>query len=61
MGKHMGLMRVFWPSDAPHNSLPGVLVGFCNSQSDVFVVGVLQEVEVRMLLLERGRSQTDTK
>jgi phosphatidylinositol glycan class Q protein len=49
MGKHMGLMRVFWPSDAPRNSLPGVLVGFCNSGSDVFVVGILQEVEVRIL------------
>jgi phosphatidylinositol glycan class Q protein len=44
----MGLMRVFWPSDAPTSSLPGVLVGFQNSESDLFVVGILQEVEVRL-------------
>jgi phosphatidylinositol glycan class Q protein len=43
----MGLMRVFWPSDAPLDSSPGVLVGFQNSESDLFVIGVLQEVEVR--------------
>jgi phosphatidylinositol glycan class Q protein len=43
-------MRVFWPSDAPRDSLSGVLVGFCNSESDVFVVGILQEVEVRVLV-----------
>jgi phosphatidylinositol glycan class Q protein len=48
MVSHMGLMRIFWPSDAPRSSLPGVLVGFQNSRSDVFVVGILQEVEVRM-------------
>ncbi|KAL5116793.1 pig-Q [Pleosporales sp. CAS-2024a] len=32
---------------APHDSSPGVLVGFRNSHSDLFVVGILQEVEVR--------------
>jgi phosphatidylinositol glycan class Q protein len=42
----MGLMRIFWPSDVPRNPLPGVLVGFQNSQSDAFVVGILQQVEV---------------
>jgi hypothetical protein len=41
-------MRVFWPSDAPHSSLQGVLVGFQNSELDVFVVAILQEVEVRL-------------
>jgi len=47
MVTHNGLMRVFWPSDAPRSSLPGVLVGFRNSDTDVFVVGVLEGVEVR--------------
>lgn len=47
MGTHNGLMRIFWPSDAPNGSLPGVLVGFRNSQLDIFVVSILQEVEVR--------------
>ncbi|KAF2444199.1 Gpi1-domain-containing protein [Karstenula rhodostoma CBS 690.94] len=39
-----GLMRIFWPSDAPKGPIPGVLVGFRNSSLDVFVVAVLQEV-----------------
>jgi phosphatidylinositol glycan class Q protein len=46
---HNGLTRVFWPSDAPRDSSPGVLVGFRNSESDVFVVAVLQEVELRQV------------
>jgi phosphatidylinositol glycan class Q protein len=49
MVTHNGLMRVFWPSDAPRDSAPGVLVGFRNSKSDVFVVGVLQDVELRQV------------
>ncbi|KAI4700890.1 hypothetical protein J4E81_003854 [Alternaria sp. BMP 2799] len=49
MVTHNGLMRVFWPSDAPKDSVPGVLVGFRNSKSDVFVVAVLQEVELRQV------------
>ena len=48
MGTHNGLMRIFWPSDAPKGSLSGVLVGFRNSQLDIFVVSILQEVEVRV-------------
>lgn len=47
MVAHNGLMRVFWPSDASQDSSPGVLVGFRNAESDLFVVGVLQGVEVR--------------
>lgn len=43
-----GLMRIFWPSDAPKGPSPGVLVGFRNSELDVFVVAVLQDVEVRL-------------
>lgn len=46
MVAHNGLMRIFWPSDAPTGSQSGVLVGFRNSQLDVFVVSILQEVEV---------------
>ncbi|KAH7393888.1 N-acetylglucosaminyl transferase component-domain-containing protein [Phaeosphaeria sp. MPI-PUGE-AT-0046c] len=47
MVTHMGLMRVFWPSDAPRDSLPGVLVGFRNSATDIVVVGILQGVDFR--------------
>lgn len=43
-----GLMRVFWPSDAPRDDIPGVLVGWRNSELDVLVVGVLQGVDVRI-------------
>jgi phosphatidylinositol glycan class Q protein len=46
MVAHNALTRVLWPSDAPRTSLPGVLVGFRNSETDVFVVAVLEEVEV---------------
>ncbi|KAI5361424.1 Putative N-acetylglucosaminyl transferase component [Septoria linicola] len=42
-----GLMRVLWPSDAPRDAIPGVLVGWRNSDLDVLVVGVLQGVEPR--------------
>ncbi|KAJ4982986.1 N-acetylglucosaminyl transferase component [Stagonosporopsis vannaccii] len=49
MVTHNGLMRIFWPSDAPTGPLPGVLVGFKNSQLDVLVVSILQEVETRQV------------
>jgi phosphatidylinositol glycan class Q protein len=42
-----GLMRIFWPSDAPAGPSPGVLVGFRNSELDAFVVAILQDVELR--------------
>lgn len=44
--KH-GLMRIFWPSDAPRDPLPGVLVGWRNSELDVLVIGILQGVDAR--------------
>ncbi|GAB7361236.1 hypothetical protein MBLNU230_g1297t1 [Neophaeotheca triangularis] len=44
--KH-GLMRVFWPEDVPTDDIPGVIVGWRNSELDIVVVGVLQGVEAR--------------
>lgn len=41
-----GLLRIFWPSDAPRTKIPGVVVGWRNSELDLFVVTVLQDVEV---------------
>ena len=41
-----GLMRVFWPTDLPRSGCKGVVVGWRNSALDVFVVAVLEEVEV---------------
>ncbi|KAG8630530.1 hypothetical protein KVT40_002149 [Elsinoe batatas] len=41
------LMRVFWPSDLSNINRPGVLVGWRNSELDIIVVSLLQDVEVR--------------
>jgi hypothetical protein len=45
-GNENGLMRIFWPLDFPRSSEPGVLVGWRNSEHDVFVVDVLNGVDV---------------
>ncbi|KAI0189501.1 N-acetylglucosaminyl transferase component-domain-containing protein [Xylaria flabelliformis] len=42
-----GLMRVFWPSDIATSDLPGVLVGWRNSDLDVVVVAILDHVDPR--------------
>lgn len=43
-----GLLRVFWPYDLPRSSAPGVIVGWRNSELDLFVLTVLEDVEVRL-------------
>ena len=48
MVEHDGLMRVFWPTDIPKSDRPGVVVGWRNSNLDVFVVAVLDDVDVRI-------------
>jgi phosphatidylinositol glycan class Q protein len=40
------LLRVFWPYDLPRSSSPGVIVGWRNSELDLFVLTVLEDVEV---------------
>lgn len=40
-------MRVFWPTDLPRSDVRGVVVGWRNSALDVFVLAILDEVEVR--------------
>lgn len=47
MVEHDGLMRVFWPTDIRSSDRPGVVVGWRNSTLDVFVVAVLDDVDVR--------------
>ncbi|KAH8840460.1 hypothetical protein MCOR27_007578 [Pyricularia oryzae] len=42
-----GCMRVFWPIDLAQSSLPGVIVGWRNSELDVFVVAILDDVQPR--------------
>ena len=39
-----GLLRVFWPYDLPRSSSPGVIVGWRNSELDLFVLTVLEDV-----------------
>lgn len=46
MPEHDGLMRIFWPLDIPRTDLPGVIVGWKNSDLDILVVAILEEVEV---------------
>lgn len=46
-----GLLRVFWPYDLPRSSAPGVIVGWRNSELDLFVLAVLEDVEVRSVHL----------
>ena len=41
-----GLLRIFWPSDAPRTKAPGTIVGWRNSELDLFVVSVLEDCEV---------------
>lgn len=46
MVEHDGLMRVFWPTDVPKSDRPGVVVGWRNSNLDVFVVAILDDTDV---------------
>lgn len=46
MVEHDGLMRVFWPTDIRLSDRPGVVVGWRNSTLDVFVVTILDDVDV---------------
>lgn len=53
-----GLMRVFWPLDFPRNSQTGVLVGWRNSKLDVFVVDIMNGVDVGYSYATRGALNT---
>ena len=53
-------MRIFWPLDIPRTDTPGIIVGWRNSGFDVFVVAILEDVEVsktleriRILLMQK--------
>ncbi|KAI9886646.1 MAG: hypothetical protein M1823_001560 [Watsoniomyces obsoletus] len=47
MQPRAGPMRVFWPSDAPRSQLPGVLVGWKNTELEFFVLTILEAVNSR--------------
>lgn len=42
-----GLLRLFWPSTLARSTTPGVIVGWRNSDLDLVVVTVLEDVETR--------------
>ncbi|KAI9773433.1 MAG: phosphatidylinositol N-acetylglucosaminyltransferase subunit gpi1 [Geoglossum simile] len=42
-----GLMRIFWPLDAIRTESSGTIVGWRNSDLDLFVVAILEDVEAR--------------
>lgn len=48
-----GLLRIFWPSDAPRNKKQGTIIGWRNSPLDIFVVSILENVEVNIHQIER--------
>lgn len=50
MPEQDGLMRIFWPLDLPKCDSRGVIVGWRNSGLDVFVVAVLEDVDVSSLI-----------
>lgn len=41
------LLRIFWPSDAPKSNTQGIIVGWRNSELDLLVISILQDVEVK--------------
>ena len=41
-----GLLRVFWPSDLQKDEGAGIIVGWRNSDLDIFVVSILKGLEV---------------
>jgi len=54
MPDHDGLMRIFWPLDLTKNEAPGIIVGWRNSGLDVFVVAILEDVDVGWELIQEG-------
>ncbi|KIW28613.1 uncharacterized protein PV07_08261 [Cladophialophora immunda] len=42
-----GMLRIFWPSSLTRTTTPGVIVGWRNAEYDLFVITVLEDVEVR--------------
>lgn len=41
-----GLLRIFWPSDAPRGKGQGTILGWRNSDLDIFVVSILKDIAV---------------
>ncbi|RKF58924.1 N-acetylglucosaminyl-phosphatidylinositol biosynthetic protein gpi1 [Golovinomyces cichoracearum] len=46
MPEHDGLLRIFWPLDLSKSDSPGILVGWRNSGLDLFVVSILEGLDI---------------
>ncbi|TQS37872.1 hypothetical protein Golomagni_01639 [Golovinomyces magnicellulatus] len=46
MPEHDGLLRIFWPLDLSNSYSPGILVGWRNSGLDLFVVSILEGLDI---------------
>jgi phosphatidylinositol N-acetylglucosaminyltransferase subunit Q len=49
-----GLLRVFWPNGLSGTATPGVMVGWRNSETDIFIITILEDAEVRQCLWKTG-------
>jgi phosphatidylinositol glycan class Q protein len=47
MVKKNELLRIFWPNNLSRSVTPGIIVGWRNSESDLFVITILEDVEAR--------------
>lgn len=54
-----GLLRVFWPNDLPRSTVSGVIVGWRNSELDLFVLSVLEDVDVCVLICMDATGNAD--
>jgi phosphatidylinositol N-acetylglucosaminyltransferase subunit Q len=43
-----GLLRVFWPNGLSGKTTSGVMVGWRNSETDIFIITILEDTEVRL-------------
>lgn len=46
MNAEDGVMRIFWPLETLKPNISGTLVGWQNSNSDIFVVAILENAQV---------------
>ena len=45
-----GLLRIFWPNRVSGTATSGVMVGWRNSETDIFIIAILEDAEVRLHL-----------
>ena len=56
-----GLLRVFWPNGLSGTTTPGVMVGWRNSETDIFIITILEEVEVSLRLQSTNQQRYNSQ